>query len=172
MAHTDSERNWCQEPRWNKDKNPWNQSEMEQSGTAWRVTYACTHRNSPGHKEMLSPYQGDTHYHKSPTGCHMTTGYHLPGDHGHRWGLSSLAGVCEHLHVFTTFPWGQNRVILRKKVMFVCASSSSGNWRWVFSRQQAKSGLTYVGVVSIKLQEVGTYPIYGDAKGDTKPLPS
>lgn len=113
----------------------------------------------PAHTEVFpraqgdaSPYQEDTHYHKSPPrGYHITTNHLLPGDHGHRQGLSSLAGTREHLHILIIFPWVQNRVMLRKKVTFVGASSSSGNRRWVFSRQQTQLGLTYMGAISVSI---------------------
>lgn len=163
MAHTDSERNWCQEPGWNKDKKHYINLECDTVARHGGWLMPAHREIFPRHKEMLSPYRGETHYHKSPPrGHHITINQHLPGDRGHREALSSLAGMCEHLHFFTTFTRVQNRVMLRKKAVFVAASSSSGNWRWVFSRQQAQLGLTCMGVIPVSIK-------IGDAKVTPNP---
>lgn len=111
---------------------------MWHSGTAWRVTYACTHRDLPqAQGDALPIPRGNTLPQITPKG---TPHHHKPTPPRGPWaqGGPLLTGrdvwAFVHLH---HLPTGTEQGMLRKKTTFVSASSSFGNWRWVFSRQQA-----------------------------------
>lgn len=172
MAHTNSERNWCQELGWNKDKK--NDINLKCDTVAQHGGWLMF-----AHTEIFSRAQGDASRYRASPLPHITTKgiphHHKPppprGSGAQVGPLLTGKDVWAFAHLHHLLMGVKQGYAQKKSDVCGCKQLF---WKLKIGILKAQSGLTYKGVISASIKIAGnSYKAHlWRCQGDTKPLPS